>query len=181
MSVSRKRFLLATVATVAIIAGVATGVEAAGGRVSGGAVVGTPGSSIAISNCKTPKTDFITNDTTGLSTASTAYVAVPGMTKSVAVGGSAPTCLVVHVAAFSFATGSGNLVFVSVGLDGTTANCNPTETQFSAQDVTFAQAHAYLCAFPSVSPGSHSVNLLFRSLSGSTVFLHRPSMEIEHK
>ena len=103
------------------------------------------------------------------------------MTKSVAVGGSAPTCLVVHVAAFSFATGSGNLVFVSVGLDGTTANCNPTETQFSAQDVTFAQAHSFLCAFANVAPGTHSVALLFRSLSGSTVFLHRPSMSIEHK
>ena len=53
----------------------------------------------------------------------------------------------------SFATGSGNLVFVSVGLDGTTANCNPTETQFSAQDVTFAQAHAFLCAFANVAQG----------------------------
>jgi hypothetical protein len=103
------------------------------------------------------------------------------MTKTVSVGGSVPSCLVVHVAAFSFAPGSGILEFVSVGLDGTTANCNPTETQFSAQDATFAQAHAFLCAFPSVAPGTHSVALLFKSLTGAMVFIHRPSMSIEHK
>src|SRR5205823_11441001 len=137
--------------------------------------------SISITNCKAPNVDFITNDTTGINTTSTSYVAVPGMTKAITIPGTAATCVVVHVAAFSFAPGSGNLEFVSVGLDGTTANCNPTETQFSAQDVTFAQAHAFLCAFPSVAPGTHSVALLFRSLSGSTVFLHRPSMSIEHK
>jgi len=181
----RKRFLIAALAVV-VIAGTATGVYASvRGANSDGTAAGTatagPNASISFSNCVSKRSDFITNDTTGLSTASTAYVAVPGMSKTITIPGSVSTCVVVHVAAFSFASGSGNLVFVAVGLDGTTANCNPSETQFSAQDVTFAQAHAYLCAFPSVSPGAHTVNLLFRSLSGSTVFLHRPSMEIEHK
>ena len=176
--------MVATVAAVAVAAGIATAVYAAGrGASEGGVAAGSPSAqgSIAISNCKTPKVDFITNDTTGISTTSTTYVAVPGMSKTITIAGTASTCVVVHVAAFSFAAGSGNLVFVAVGLDGTTANCNPTETQFSAQDVTFAQAHAFLCAFPSVSPGSHSVALLFKSLSGATVFIHRPSMSIEHK
>jgi len=185
MSRNRKRFLIAAVAAL-VIAGTATGVYASvrganpDGTAVGSAAAG-PNSSISITNCKAQKVDFITNDTTGSSTASTTYVAVPGMTKTVTISGTAPSCLVVHAAAFSFAPSSGNLEFVSVGLDGTTANCNPTETQFSAQDATFAQAHAFLCAFASVAPGSHSVALLFRSLTGSTVFIHRPSMSIEHR
>jgi hypothetical protein len=181
---TRKRFLIAAIAAI-VVAGTATGVYAsARGAGDDGAVVGSsaaPNGSISISNCLTKKSDFIANDNTGLSTTSTAYVAVPSMTKTISIPGTANTCVVVHAAAFSFAPGSGNLEFVSVGLDGTTANCNPSETQFSAQDTTFAQAHAFLCAFPSVSPGSHDVTLLFRSLTGSTVFIHRPSMEIEHK
>ena len=181
MSRSRKRLLLATVAAVAT-ASVATAVYAAGrGASEGGVAAGSLGdqASIAISNCKAPRTDFITNDTTGLSTTSTAYVPVPGMTKVITQGGRAPSCVLVDVSAFSFASGSGSLVFVSVTLDG--GLCNPTETQFSAQDVTFAQAHGFLCAFPSIAPGSHTVSLVFRSASGSTVFLHRPAMQIDHK
>jgi len=182
MSKNRRRFLIATLAGVVAAAGIATAVYAAGrGASEGGVAAGSPSAqdSIAITNCKTPKADFITNDVTGLSTTSTSYVPVPGMTKTVTIAGTAPSCLVVSVSAFSFASGSGALVFVSVTLDGRL--CNPTETQFSAQDVTFAQAHAFLCAFPSVSPGSHTVSLVFRSLSGSTVFLHRPAMQIDHK
>jgi hypothetical protein len=182
MSKIRRRFLVATVAAVAA-GGIATAVYAAGrGASEGGVAAGSPSAqgSISITNCKVPKVDFITNDATGISTASTTYVAVPGMSKTITIPGAASTCVVVHVAAFSFAPGSGNLVFVAVGLDGTTANCNPTETQFSAQDVSFAQAHAFLCAF-NVSPGGHTVNLLFKSLTGSSVFIHRPSMSIEHK
>jgi hypothetical protein len=182
---NRKRVLIAAVAVVAL-AGTATGVYASvrGANHDGtaaGTATASPNGSISITNCRTPKVDFVTNDSTGLSTASTSYVAVPGMSKTITIPGSVTTCVVVHVAAFSFAPGSGNLVLVSVGLDGTSANCNPSETQFSGQDVTFAQAHAYLCAFPSVAPGSHTVTMLFRSLSGSTVFMHRPSMSIEHK
>jgi hypothetical protein len=179
----RKRFLITAVATLAA-AGTATGVYASvQGASDDGTPAGsgsaTPDASISITNCKTTKVDFITNDSTGLGTTSTSYVAVPGMTKTITIPGTASTCVVVHVAAFSFAPGSGVLEFVTVRLDGT--SCNPTETQFSAQDNTFAQAHAFLCAFPSVSPGSHSVALLFRSNNGTQVFIHRPSMSIEHK
>jgi hypothetical protein len=179
----RRRSLIAIIAVVAA-AGTATAVYAAvrGANPDGtaaGSASASPNGSISFSNCRTLKSDFITNDATGLTTTSTSYVAVPGMTKTINIGGSANTCVVVHVAAFSFAPGSGVLEFVSVTLDGN--SCNPTETQFSAQDSTFAEAHAFLCAFPSVAPGSHSVALVFRSLNGSQVFIHRPSMEIEHK
>jgi hypothetical protein len=182
MSRTRKRFLLAIVATVAIAASIATGVYAAGrGASDGGVAADSPGAqaSIAISNCKAPRTDFITNDTTGLGTTSTTYVDVPGMTKSITQGGQAPSCVLVHVASFAFAQGSGVVEFVRVTLDGNT--CNPTETQYVAESGTLADAHAFLCAFANVSPGGHTVTLQHKSFNGSPVFLHRPAMQIDHK
>jgi hypothetical protein len=182
MSRTRKRFLLATVAAVATAASIATGVYAAGrGASDGGVAAGSPDAqaSIAISNCKAPRTDFITNDATGLSTTSTAYVPVPGMTKTITQGGRVPSCVVVDMSAFAFAPGGG-LVFVTVRLDG--AQGNPIETQFAGDSQgSFAEAHASLFAFPNIAPGSHTVSLLFRSFNGSTVFLHRPAMQIDHK
>jgi len=181
MSKTRRRLLVATVAVVAA-AGIATAVYAAGrGASEGGVAAGTPGAqaSIAITNCKVPKSDFITNDVTGLSTASTSYVAVPGMTKTVGIAGTAPSCLVVTVSAFAFAP-NGALEFVSVTVDGNLGN--PIETQFAGDTKgVFAEEHAALFAFPNVSPGSHTVAMVFRSLDGKTVFVHRPAMQVDHK
>jgi hypothetical protein len=182
MSRTRMRFLLATVAAVAIAAGIATAVYAAArGASEGGVAAGSLGAqaSIAITNCKAPKTDFITNDITGLATASTTYVDVPGMTKTITQGGSAPSCVLVDVAAFGFAPGAGHVQFVRVTLDGTA--CNPSETQFAAEDGTLASAHAYTCAFAGIAPGGHTVTLQQKSNTTASVFLHRPSMQIDHK
>jgi len=176
-----KRFLIFALVVLAAAA-ITTAVYAATkGASDGGVAVGTatPNASISIRNCKVPKVDFITNDNTGLGTTSTTYVPVPGMTTTISIAGTASTCIVVNAAAFAFAQGAGHLEYVSVTLDGNL--CNPTETQFAAEDSSLARAHAFLCAFPSVTPGSHSVALVFRSLDGSQVFIHRPSMSIEHK
>jgi len=182
MSKNRRRFLIATLAGVVAAAGIATAVYAAGrGASEGGVAAGSPSAqaSIAITNCKTPKADFISNDTTGLSTTSTSYVAVPGMTKTVTIAGTAPSCLIVDVSAFAFAPGVA-LEFVSVTVDGGLGS--PTETQFAGDTKgAFAEAHASLFAFPNVSPGSHTVAMVFRSFDGKTVFVHRPAMQIDHK
>jgi hypothetical protein len=184
MSKARKRFLILTLTAFVAAAGISTavyaagagsdnGVPAAGGRNGGDA-------SIAISNCKTPKSDFITNDTTGLGTTSVNYVAVPGMTKNVFISGTVPSCLIVDVSAYAFATGSA-LEFVSVALDGGLV-ANPSEVQFAGDSKgVWAEQHAAVFAFPNVSPGNHSVALVFKSFDGKQVFLHRPAMEIEHK
>ena len=182
---SKKRTLMVLAAVVSVVAvGGATAVYASGHGASKGGVAGlsapsAPQSSISITNAKLPKTDFITNDSTGLGTTSTTYVAVPGMTKSISLAGTAPSAVVVEVSAFAFAQGAGKLEFVSVTLDG--AQGNPSETQFAAEDGTFAVAHAALFAFPGVSPGSHSVAMVFKSFDGTTVFVHRPAMDIRHK
>jgi hypothetical protein len=182
MSRTRKRFLLAIVVTVAIAASIATAVYAAGrGASEGGVAADSLGAqaSIAISNCKAPRTDFITNDTTGLGTSSTAYVDVPGMTKTITQGGRVPSCVLVDVEAWAFAPGSGHVQFVRVLLDGIA--CNPIEAQFAAESGTLADAHAFLCAFANVAPGGHTVTLQQRSNNTTFVFLHRPAMQIDHK
>jgi hypothetical protein len=176
---TRKRVLIVALAALVVTAGIATGVYASTrGASSDGVAVGTaaPQASISITNCKAAKSDYITNDVTGLGTASTTYVPVPGMTKTVTTNKTA--CVLVTVSAFAFAQGAGNLEFVTVTLDGNQGN--PTETQFSAEDGTLAFAHASVFGFANVPPGAHSVALMFRSNSGNQVFLHRPAMQIDH-
>src|SRR5712691_5787883 len=177
LSSNRKRLLILTLAAFAAAAGISTGVYGSVRGASGGGVAaGTEGAqgSISITDCKATKSDFITNDTTGLGTTSTSYVAVPGMTKSVKVGGTAASCVLVDVSAFAFASG-GALEFVSVTLDGSAGN--PIEVQFAGDTKgVFAEAHAALFAFPGITPGTHTVVMVFKSLDGKSVFLHRPAM-----
>jgi hypothetical protein len=178
---TRKRLVLATAAAVVAAVSIGGAVYAADSGASGGAVAGSssPQASVSITNCKTTKTDVVTNDSTGLTTTSLSYVPVPGMTKTVSIAGSAPSCLVVNVSAFAFAPG-GAVEFVSVTVDGVQGS--PIETQFAGDTQgAFAEAHASLFAFPGVAPGSHTVSMVFKSFDGKTVFLHRPAMEIHHK
>jgi len=182
MSSIRKRLVILTLAAFVATAAITTAVYASGrGAADGGVPAGglSDQASIAITSCKSGKSDFVTNDVTGLSTTSTSYVAVPGVTKTVTISGTAPSCVVVHASAFAFAPGQA-LEYVSATLDGNLGN--PTEVQFAGDTQgIWAEAHAAVFAFPNVSPGSHTVTLVFKSLDGKTVFLHRPAMEIEHK
>jgi len=182
MSGIRKRLAIMTVASFVLAAGITTAVYASGrGATDSGVPAGgvTKQASIAFSNCKTAKSDFITNDTTGLSTTSTSYVAVPGMAKTITIPGSVSSCVVVDASAFAFAP-SQALEYVSVMLDGNLGN--PSEVQFAGDTQgIWAEAHAAVFAFPSVTPGNHTVALVFKSLDGKSVFLHRPAMEIKHK
>jgi hypothetical protein len=178
MSIRRRWLILtAALAGAAVIAG-AVYASASGGGPDGVAATGAvPASSITISNCKAAKTDFIANDTTSLSTTSTSYVAVPGMTKTVNVA-KAGQCLVADVSAFAFAPGQA-LEYVSVTLDGNLGS--PSEVQFAGDTQgIWAEAHAAVFAFPNVSGGAHTVAMVFRSLDGKSVILHRPAMSINH-
>jgi hypothetical protein len=154
------------------------------------AAAGAPSAQSAVTipsaKCKTPKAEFITNDAVGSTTTSTTYVPVPDMTVTFKVGGSAKTCVLVDVSGYSFApelTGSNQAELVSVTLDSTFGS--PAEVQFSGDDDedgdgAYSRQHAALFAFPLVMPGMHTVTMVFRSLNGGPVFLHRPAMKISH-
>src|SRR5580765_3903015 len=131
MGRNRKRLYVGVVVGMVAAAAISTGVYASvrGGSDGVPATAGkVPNGSISITNCKTPKSDFITNDTTGLGTTSTTHVAVPGMTKTITIAGNVASCVIVDVSAFAFAPGGG-LEYVAVTLDGNFGN--PTEVQLA--------------------------------------------------
>lgn len=176
---TRKRLIILSLVALVGAAAIATAVYASTrGASVGGVAAGTAGpqGSISISNCKAAFADYITNDNTGLGTTSTTYVPVPAMTKTVTL--KKPGCVLVDTSAFAFAP-SGGLMLVTATLDGNQGN--PIETQFAGDTKgVFAEAHAANFAFAGVSAGPHTVALMFKSLNGSQVFLHRPAMQIDH-
>jgi hypothetical protein len=137
-----------------------------------------PAAPVTISNCRLPKADFITNDVLSLSTTSTSYVPVPGMTKTITQGGSTPGCVVVDVSGYSYAP-NGALLNVSVKLDGVLGN--PYEVQFGGDDGEWATTHSAVFAFRGVRPGTHSVSMVYESFEGRMVSMHEPAMSIAHK
>ena len=127
--------------------------------------------------CKAPKVSFTTNDVTSISTASTSYVAIPGM--SVSFNTTGTSCAVAKFSAYAFAQGAGQLEFVTATLDG--RGSSPTESQFTAEDGVLAAQHAVQFVWTGVGPGAHTVVVYFKSLTGNSVFVHRPSLVVDHK
>lgn len=127
--------------------------------------------------CKTKKVATAVVDATGDSTISTSYVDMPGMSAAISVGGTAPTCVVVHFAAFAFAPGTA-LEFVRAVLDNVAGS--PSEYQFAGADGTWAVSHAVEFVFPSVSPGAHTVKIQWKSFDGASVFVHRRMMDVQN-
>jgi hypothetical protein len=137
-----------------------------------------PGVSIVISNCPATRSDFISNDNLSLSTVSTSYVPVPGMTKI--INQAQTGCVIVTLSSFAFASANSETQMVRVVLDGTRL-CSPIEWQWDGDDGTRARTHGAVCAFNNVAAGNHSVQMQHRSFGGNQVFIHRPSMHIEHR
>ena len=134
--------------------------------------------SIAVANCEITKVKFITYDTGPFNTASGTFVAIPGMTTAVTVGGNTPSCVLAEVSGDSFTT-SREAEHVGVTIDGSLGK--PSFVQFSMNDPSAAQEHAALFVFPSVAPGIHTVAMVFKSAFGGTVSISRPAMRIDHQ
>jgi len=134
--------------------------------------------------CKATKISFATGETTGLSTTSTAYVAMPDMSVTFKIGGTATVCVKVEFSAFVFAA-LDRLIFVRALMDGATVG-SPSEVQFSGDDDEegdgkWARSHAFNFAFPTVAPGTHTIIIQWKSFDGGTVFVHKRSMFVHHK
>ena len=103
-------------------------------------------------------------------------------------GGNTPSCVKVEFSAYTFAADTpvaNQLLMVRALLDGVTAG-SPSEVQFSGDDdedadFTWARSHAFNFAFNGVVPGVHTITIQFRSLSGGSVFVHKPSMFVNHR
>ncbi len=135
--------------------------------------------------CKVTKISYVTGEDTSLSTTSTAYVDVPGMSSTFTEGGTVTRCVVVQYTAYVFAaTGGTALMYVRALLDGVTV-ASPTETQFDGDsdeegDGRWARSHAFNFVFPSVTPGGHTIKIQWRSFDGGTIFTHRRTLLVSH-
>jgi hypothetical protein len=93
-------------------------------------------------------------------------------------------CVLASFSAFTFAPGDA-LLFVQAILDGATVAA-PGEVQLSGDDDEegdghWARSHSFTFAFPSVSAGSHTIKVQFRSFDGKIVFVHKRSLAVSHK
>jgi hypothetical protein len=159
-----------------MVAGVSTAFASDEDGVAGGSDAAN--ASLLVSNCLATRSDFISNDVLSLSTTSTAYVPVPGMTK--VINQAQTGCVIVTVSSFAFASLNSETQFVRIVLDGNRL-CSPIEWQWDGDDGTRARTHGAVCAFGGVAAGNHIVQMQHRSSGGNTVFQHRPSMHIEHR
>jgi len=138
--------------------------------------------------CIVKKVSFATSESIALGTTSTSFVNIPDMSVGFSMGGANPSCVKVEFSAFAFAANTpvaNQLLMVRALLDGVTAG-SPSEVQLSGDDDedadgSWARAHGYNFAFNGVTPGVHTITIQFRSNSGGSVFVHRPSMFVNHR
>jgi hypothetical protein len=93
-------------------------------------------------------------------------------------GGAGASCVIVHFSARAFAFGTRTMNVRAV-LDGSTIAL-PGEMAFATNDGANGFSRAVQFIFPSVAPGSHSVQIQFRSLSGESVAMGRHSTIVQY-
>jgi hypothetical protein len=128
-----------------------------------------------------PKVDILASDV-NTTTSSTSFVTLFGGTRTINVGGTASTCVVVDLSVQGFAptAATDTLMMVRVLLDGVSSANG--EIQMVAESDTWSDAHAYNFVFPSVPPGFHTITLQFRTFfSGDTVHINDYSAIINHR
>ena len=138
---------------------------------------------VTAGGCTVPKANYVGTDAAA-STSSTTYVTVPSMTRTFKIAGTTKTCVLVTFSAMGWAP-AGELVDIEAVLDGTKV-ASPGEVQLTGDtdensDGKWARSHAMQSVFSNVSPGSHTVVVLYRSFFGGSVTLNKSSMIVLHK
>ncbi len=127
----------------------------------------------------TPKVSYVaTNGDEGVSTTSTTFTDLTPLSVTFTLPGPTKTCLKVDVSAVSFAPNS-ELMQLRVLLDG--SELLPGEVQFSGNDVLWAQSHSASFYQFGVTPGSHTVDVQWKSNGGNTIYAHWRSLSVLHK
>jgi hypothetical protein len=173
------------VATMVLLLGASQLMQAQSGVPEGASASNPDAPQVTAVNCTpTPKVSFaVTNGTEVVSTTSTSFVDLPGMSVTFNVPGAAVTCLKVDLAAMTFAAAGAELLFMRVLVDGN--EILPGPIQWSGDDDEnangrWARAHA-ASFYTTVFPGVHNVRAQFRSFGGQSVFAHARSISVNHK
>jgi len=141
------------------------------------AALAVPAHATVISgDCKFKKTAYVESDSENASQATT-YINVSDGAVSFNQGGRTAACIGVHFEAQSAGTGSASLL-VRALLDGTPMF--PPEIYFAGHDIVTA-AHGFSW-YGTVAPGSHTVQIQYRSSeSGTYVFIEPHLTTVQHQ
>jgi hypothetical protein len=135
--------------------------------------------------CNVQRVSFTTSTDTNGDTRSTSFVNVPEAKVSFTQHGTNPDCIIVSFTAQSFAPANRGLLMVRAVLDGSTV-LEPGQQQLSGDDDEdfdgrWARSHGFTWAVNNVSPGSHEIQIEFRSFYGDRVFIHQHTTTVQHR
>jgi hypothetical protein len=133
--------------------------------------------------CRTVKVNFATNDANSTTTSSS-FAVIPGMSVTFTIPGTVSTCVTAEYSGQAFAP-AGQLINIEAVLDGVTV-AGPGEVQLAGDtdenaNGEWSRSYAMQFAFPAVSPGTHTVTIVWRSFFGGSVSINRGSMIVQHK
>ena len=128
--------------------------------------------------CMTSRAKFISANAGG-TTHSTTPVNFLSNVANFTQGGASAGCVIVRFSAMAEGD-SGYTVAVRATMDGATASL-PAEVLFSDGGDLVSQARSFDFIFPSVSPGSHSVRIQFRSPTGIDVSIGQHNIVVQYR
>jgi hypothetical protein len=185
---TRRIWVIASLVVVGVVAGSLTAVYAFAGGGSGSGLASSESSvspQISDSKCALKTMDVAVHGDS-LNTTSTTFVSVPGAGVTFSQTGRAADCILVNFSSMSFASAGGTaLLYVRAVLDGSRV-LEPSSTQFSGDDdedgdVRWSRTHDAQFVIDAVAPGTHTVDIQFRSLDGGSVTLHRGVTSVYHR
>jgi hypothetical protein len=140
-----------------------------------------PGSKVgarAVSNCNGATKIDVAQSGVSQTTSSTAFVDVVG--SSITFTTKATKCVLVDFSGQVFSPGASGLMFVQAVLDGSASVDGAI--QFQSESNSLSNAHAYNFIFPSVSIGTHTVKMQYRTNNAANaVTINDFDMVVNHK
>lgn len=129
-------------------------------------------------SCVVNRATFRAETTGGGSTSSTTFDNVPNTALNITVGGANPTCVIVVFTAQTHMTADENMT-VRARIPGI-GNGVPAEFSMGPGTGT-AEARPAQFVFKDVPPGAYTVQMQYRSVTGSFVTLTRPTVVVHHR
>jgi hypothetical protein len=173
--------LVAAAAGYVVSASAGRGATLAGPRMPASA--GMRAAATTVHDCRVPKLDFVSPETTTQTNQNNVWVPVTGLSTTIHVGGTTRSCVIVEVGGLAWAQQATDET-LQVLLDGA-ATASPPYDYFAASDFTNAPAHVRSgeFIFSNVAPGNHTISAQISTCCGPTytVYLTWPTMQILHK
>ena len=128
--------------------------------------------------CKFVKNVFVAGR--GGNTTSTSFVAVPFA--KLTVTNNKKSCFRIIFSAEAWTSGSTNLMYIEARIDGSSAGIVPsTAKQFVATTGSWGEYHTAVFTDKDVAPGTHTVEMYYRSFTGTSVTINEFHLSVDYK